>query len=879
MARLSEQGIRLSCMSPTYLNSNSTSHTWPFSAVAELVDNASDPGVTAKQIWIDVLVVKEQLCLTFIDNGNGMTPSKLHKMLSFGFTDKGNSKTSQPIGVYGNGFKSGSMRLGKDALIFTKNGGCISVGMLSQSYLEAVNAQAVVVPIVPFNQQTKKLVVTEDSEASLQAILTHSLFSSQEELLEELESIPSKKGTKILIWNIRRNKDGNPELDFNTDKYDIRMPPIRPEDMGAGGRKRCFGPQRTDQTTPEMDYSLRAYLSILYLKPRAQIILRQKKVLTKLVSKSLSSIENDVYKPTFNNKKVKITFGFNYKNREHFGILMYHRNRLIKSYEKVGCQVKSSGQRSGVGVVGIIECNFLKPAHNKQDFEYTKEYRLTLAALGMKLNDYWKKKREQKSKEKTLRALARKSKKEGINREDEKYEDEEEQEEEEEDWIQCEDCLKWRRLPPGVIAGSLPEKWTCSQHPTSCLRSCLLPEEADESDDELTPSYQKASKKQEKERKNRLQEKGEDHCSLSAVSDHAESPEVEESESDCRLPNAEEDVTSPSRKRKATHSENSMEKRKFCVTEIQKDKDSEREKTGDGDVERIDTGEIEGEADDTGVVLFGKLVTPVDMTKKDQNKFASALTWAHAPAPTQTVMVPPLSRTEDQTPIPFSSEGMDSVAVRQRLAQLEREADKLRRILGNAPLNSSPVRDDSCHPPALDMPTQDKELLSQGSNEATGKLLSLATERDKYKKEVSELQQRYMQLQETWEKEHQELLLLRDQLSGPQGFCWGKKLQLHDLEAKIDRLQGEEEDLGSRQRQDEKRLNQKDTQDQSTSMLNTNESITLKNLREVRQNVVSLLSSILPHLDLQDISYDTDDVDSILRQIIEANGLQSGLQN
>lgn len=84
--------------------------------------------------------------------------------------------------------------------------------------------------------------------------------------------------------------------------------------------------------------------------------------------------------------------------------MLYHRNRLIKAYEKVGCQLKvgeqdlncvsshvrvalvskpqflshffqSSGQRAGVGVIGVIECNFLKPAHNKQDFEYTKEYR------------------------------------------------------------------------------------------------------------------------------------------------------------------------------------------------------------------------------------------------------------------------------------------------------------------------------------------------------------------------------------------------------------------------------------------------------------------------------------------------------------------------
>lgn len=79
-------------------------------------------------------------------------------LCSFGFTEKGSSKLSQTaIGVYGNGFKSGSMRLGRDALIFTKNGGCQSVGLLSLTYLEKVKAQAVIVPIVSFNQQTNIL--------------------------------------------------------------------------------------------------------------------------------------------------------------------------------------------------------------------------------------------------------------------------------------------------------------------------------------------------------------------------------------------------------------------------------------------------------------------------------------------------------------------------------------------------------------------------------------------------------------------------------------------------------------------------------------------------------------------------------------------------
>lgn len=57
-------------------------------------------------------------------------------------------------------------------------------------------------PLTPISQT---LVVTEDSEASLRAILKYSLFQSESELQEQLDSIQGKKGTKILIWNIRRS--------------------------------------------------------------------------------------------------------------------------------------------------------------------------------------------------------------------------------------------------------------------------------------------------------------------------------------------------------------------------------------------------------------------------------------------------------------------------------------------------------------------------------------------------------------------------------------------------------------------------------------------------------------------------------------------------
>jgi hypothetical protein len=56
-----------------------------------------------------------------------------------------------PVGHYGNGFKSGSMRLGKDAIVFTKQEDSKSVGFLSQTYLEVIKAQTILVPIVSWD--------------------------------------------------------------------------------------------------------------------------------------------------------------------------------------------------------------------------------------------------------------------------------------------------------------------------------------------------------------------------------------------------------------------------------------------------------------------------------------------------------------------------------------------------------------------------------------------------------------------------------------------------------------------------------------------------------------------------------------------------------
>lgn len=48
------------------------------------------------------------------------------------------------------------------------------------------------------------MIVTEDSLPSLEAILNYSIFNSEKDLLSQFDAIPGKKGTRVLIWNVRR---------------------------------------------------------------------------------------------------------------------------------------------------------------------------------------------------------------------------------------------------------------------------------------------------------------------------------------------------------------------------------------------------------------------------------------------------------------------------------------------------------------------------------------------------------------------------------------------------------------------------------------------------------------------------------------------------
>ncbi|XP_033965627.1 MORC family CW-type zinc finger protein 3a isoform X1 [Pseudochaenichthys georgianus] len=481
MAAQGDRGVPLSTLCPKYLHANSTSHTWPFSAIAELIDNAYDPDVNAKQFWIDKIVVKKQDCLSFMDNGYGLDKDKIHKMLSFGYSDKTPVKGVKPIGMYGNGFKSGSMRLGRDAIVFSKSKSVSCVGMLSQTYLEEIGANQIIVPIVCFERkEKKKFSVREEHKASLQDILRYSPFNKPEEIQAEIDGISSKTGTRIIIWNLRSTSSKPSEFDFERDRYDIRIPSEFDETMKDAAPKP--GPsQVTKSNIPESVSSLRAYCSILYLKPRMQIIVRGQKVKSQLIAKTLAFVRKDHYKPTFLPKRIPITFGYNTRSKDQYGIMLYHKNRLIKAYERVGCQLKANNK--GVGVIGIIECFFLEPTHNKQSFDETDKYRKTMNSVGTKLEEYWneinyKKKQENPNSTTPMEDTTKRP---------------------DQNWVMCDECLHWRKLPDGIDTDKLPDKWSCHLNPDPQFRSCQAEQEHVDSDDDLQPSYRKTYKLKERE--------------------------------------------------------------------------------------------------------------------------------------------------------------------------------------------------------------------------------------------------------------------------------------------------------------------------------------------------------------------------------------------
>jgi len=123
---------------------------------------------------------------------------------------------------------------------------------------------------------------------------------------------------------------------------------------------------------------------------------------------------------------------------------------------RVGRQLDPSSV--GHAVVGVVDCPYLKPTHNKQDFLTDENYSVLLKTLKEKLNLYWTQCGPRPGDITKLWRKLDNMKPEDVS-----------------NWIQCDKCRKWRLVPNTLE--SYPSDWVCAMNEDVKYSDCDDPEE------------------------------------------------------------------------------------------------------------------------------------------------------------------------------------------------------------------------------------------------------------------------------------------------------------------------------------------------------------------------------------------------------------------
>ncbi|XP_037634571.1 ATPase MORC2 isoform X1 [Sebastes umbrosus] len=519
-----------------YLHTNSTTHEFLFGALAELVDNSRDASATRIDLYTENRPeLRGGYMLCFLDDGIGMDPNEATHVIQFGKSNKRSTESTQ-IGQYGNGLKSGSMRIGKDFILFTKKGNTLTCLFMSRTFHEEEGLDEVIVPLPSWNLETKEPLTSDPEKYAIETelIFKYSPFKNEKELMEQFNKIESSSGTLVIIYNLKLMDNREPELDVETDHQDILMAGTPVE--GVKPEKRSF----------------RAYAAVLYIDPRMRIFIQGHKVRTKRLSCCL--YKPRVYKYTSTRfktraeqevkkadhlakiaeekareaeskqmttearlggdlskdsrailrkvqdsammlrrdcdmkkrileakqkalkepKELNFIFGVNIGQRDLDGMFVYNCSRLIKMYEKTGPQL-DGGMACG-GVVGVVDVPYLilEPTHNKQDFADAKEYRHLLKSMGEHLAQYWKDTNiAQKGIVKFWDEFGYLSASwSAPPSSEQRYKRRRAMEIPL--TIQCDKCLKWRTLPfqMDAVDKRYPDSWVCLMNPDSSQDRC-----------------------------------------------------------------------------------------------------------------------------------------------------------------------------------------------------------------------------------------------------------------------------------------------------------------------------------------------------------------------------------------------------------------------
>ncbi|XP_057542939.1 uncharacterized protein LOC130821267 isoform X2 [Amaranthus tricolor] len=418
---------------PSYLKTLGQAHSsWIFGAIAELVDNSKDAKASRLNIAIETILDKtlgsEIPMLSVIDDGNGMNHLEILRMISFGHKQLDEDNANH-IGTFGIGFKTGSMRLGKDALVLTQTTDSRSVAFLSQSLNEGNdNLQ---IPVVSYRRRGQCMEI--DTNVQSKELAKYNLnaikeFSPFDEYLigEKAGLFRGSAGTQIYIWNL--DKWGS----NYTLEWQEGIPggsSFNQGDIFVRSRRVRTRPGQTSRKV-HLDYSLRSYLEVIFLEPRMKIYVQGSLVKSRPLAKSLNNTV--VLNAEIMGKQVQLTLG---RCRIEWdeangGIFLYWRGRLIEDDEN--------------GCVWVH--------NNKQGFQDCEQYACLEEWLGREADGYW---------DKYFDAIE-------LRTGNSHYKPDNE-------WVQCDKCRKWRMLSSSFNSKNLPKEWFCYMKPFN--GRCNMPEE------------------------------------------------------------------------------------------------------------------------------------------------------------------------------------------------------------------------------------------------------------------------------------------------------------------------------------------------------------------------------------------------------------------
>ncbi|KAJ4963237.1 hypothetical protein NE237_023176 [Protea cynaroides] len=436
---------------PSYLKTLGQSHSgWVFGAIAELVDNSRDAKAANLDISIENVYSKilgEDIpMLSIIDDGLGMSHEEMVRMVSFG--RKQPDVDPDRVGRFGIGFKTGAMRLGRDAFVLSQTTNSRSIAFLSQSLNEGKDNLEI--PIVSYSRRGQVMDINtnvQSKELAYYNLKRIKEFSPFDKYFIGVKSGLFKEkgtGTQIYIWNLDR-WGSEYCLEWQTG---LSGNSFRDQgDILIRSRRIRSRPGQISQKVP-LDYSLRSYLEVIFLDPRMKISVQGSLVKTRPLAKSLN--RTTVVEGTVLGKPVKLTLGRSQLEWEQMncGMFLYWHGRLIEAYKRVGGMVYNADM--GRGVVGVIDVTDLmddRNGHvwvhnNKQGFQDCEPYAELERWLGIKSNIYW---------DVNFDTLE-------VKKGNAKYKPDHE-------WVQCDKCRKWRVLPSAFDSSKLPDQWFCQLPP------------------------------------------------------------------------------------------------------------------------------------------------------------------------------------------------------------------------------------------------------------------------------------------------------------------------------------------------------------------------------------------------------------------------------